>query len=121
MQRQWQHSLEAYFRRRRCLCGVMLIMDIRRPLTDFDWQMIRWCEACERPVHIALTKADKLRRGRAKEARLETAGKLREVRVPVSVQLFSASQRTGIDQAHERLDEWLQVGRTASQGGVVAR
>jgi len=110
VKKTWQKTMEAYVSRRRSLMGIFLLMDIRRPLTEFDQQMIRWCDACELPLHIALTKADKLGRGAAKTALLDTRNKLREVDVPVSIQLFSATQRTGIDQAHDVLDRWLRVG-----------
>lgn len=113
VKKTWQKTMEAYVSRRRSLMGVFLLMDIRRPLTEFDRQMVRWCDACELPLHIALTKADKLGRGAAKTALLDAKNKLREVDVPVSIQLFSATRRTGIDQAHEVLDRWLQVGGMA--------
>ncbi len=110
VKKTWQKTMDAYVSRRRSLMGIFLLMDIRRPLTEFDRQMIRWCDARGLPLHIALTKADKLGRGAAKTALLDTRNKLRAVAVPVSIQLFSATQRTGIDQAHEVLDRWLQVG-----------
>ena len=110
VKKTWQKTMEAYVSRRRSLMGIFLLMDIRRPLTEFDRQMIRWCDACGLPLHIGLTKSDKLGCGAAKTALLDTRNKLREVDVPVSIQLFSATQRTGIDQAHEVLDRWLQVG-----------
>ena len=109
VQRKWQMAMEAYFSRRRSLMGIFLLMDIRHPMTEFDQQMIRWCDARKLPVHIALTKADKLKRGAAKNALLGTKKRLHEASVPVSIQLFSATQKTGVDQAHEVLDRWLQV------------
>ena len=107
----WRRALPRYLERRRSLRGLMLVMDIRHPLTDFDRQMLAWCEAAGLPSHVLLNKADKLGRGRATTA-------LRAVRDALadypgaSVQLFSATKATGIDEAHRQLDEWLGLQAT---------
>jgi GTP-binding protein len=109
MQRNWGKTMEAYLQTRACLRGVFLLMDIRHPMTDFDRQMIAWCEHCRLPLHIALTKADKLGRGAAGSALL----KVRDIlgrETPdrgISVQLFSALDKRGVEEAHERLDLWF--------------
>src|SRR5574344_3130863 len=61
----WQQHLEAYLSSRESLCGVVLMMDIRHPLTEFDRMMLDWALASRLPIHVLLTKADKLTFGAA--------------------------------------------------------
>ena len=65
MRRHWRHLLEDYFSGRQALSGLFVIMDSRRPMTDVDQQMLAMAEAVACPVHVVLTKADKLSRGKA--------------------------------------------------------
>lgn len=105
MQKRWRTVLEEYFQHRRCLKGVFLVMDIRHPLTDFDRQMIEWCLYQRRPLHLLLTKADKLSRGQAQNTLLKVQQTL--AAQSISCQLFSATQKMGIAQAHAILDHWF--------------
>ncbi len=108
MRAHWGELLTEYFRARECLQGLVLVVDIRRGLTAFDEQMIAF--AAELPVHVLLTKADKLKRGQAAKALL-TAKKTLGDRA--SVQLFSALKRDGVEEARRVLDSWL--GATAAR------
>jgi GTP-binding protein len=109
VQKNWRRAMETYFQERRSLRGVFLLMDIRHPLTDFDRQMIDWCQHCKLPLHIALTKADKLSRGAASGVLQQVRGRLRREAggMEVSLQLFSSLAKQGVDQAHAVLDRWL--------------
>ena len=95
-----------YLSERRSLRGLILLMDVRHPLTDFDKQMLQWCQHAHMPVHILLTKADKLKRGAATNTLLKVQKAL-EDQPQVSVQLFSALKHTGVEQARAKLDTWL--------------
>jgi GTP-binding protein len=109
-QQQWQDSMTDYLTHRECLQGLILLMDIRHPLTDYDRNLIHWSAARTLPVHILLTKADKLKRGPAL-AQLNTVQQhLKQLKqLVVTVQIFSALKRQGIDQVHTILDTWLAV------------
>jgi GTP-binding protein len=110
MHKSWGAMIETYLSKREALQGVFLIMDIRHPLTEFDEQMIHWCLHFELPVHVTLTKADKLSRGAAMDVLLQVRALLQKQHGDaVSVQLFSSLKRTGIDDAHAVLDTWLKV------------
>lgn len=115
IQKNWRRAMENYFQERRSLRGVFLVMDIRHALTDFDWQMIQWCRHCSLPLHIALTKADKLSRGAANTTLLQVQTQLRRdaADMNISLQLFSALAKQGIEQAHAVLDLWLEVPRAS--------
>ncbi|HET7674516.1 MAG TPA: ribosome biogenesis GTP-binding protein YihA/YsxC [Gammaproteobacteria bacterium] len=101
---RWRAMIEGYFTSRRSLRGLFLIMDIRRPLTPFDQQMLGWFLPSGRPVHLLLNKADKLSRGRC----LATLAAVRRgLPDQVSAQIFSALTGAGIDEARAVLDSWL--------------
>jgi len=104
VRRHWGELLEQYFRTRRSLAGLILIVDVRRGLTDFDRQMIAFAESVQLPVHILLTKADKLGKGQGAAAALAVQ---RELGDRASVQLFSALKRQGEQQAREVLESFL--------------
>ena len=110
LKQHWQHHLEAYLSSRESLAGLVLLMDIRHPLTDFDRLMLDWSSAGNMPMHILLTKADKLAFGAAKNALLKVRQEIRKGwGEGVSIQLFSAPKRQGVEEAHAVLAHWLQL------------
>ncbi|MCL4119833.1 UNVERIFIED_CONTAM: hypothetical protein GTU68_046827 [Idotea baltica] len=105
----WQKHLEEYLSNRKSLRGVILLMDIRHPLTEFDKLMLEWAQASHLPMHILLTKADKLTYGAAKNILIKLKKTLPlEWNPQLSIQLFSAPKRQGIEEAHQIINEWLQ-------------
>lgn len=109
MKEEWQQHLENYLRERKTLRGLVLLMDIRHPLKDFDLNMLDWAESTKLPVHCVLTKADKLNRGPAQQALLQVRKQLSARTVPVSVQLFSAPSKQGVDELAATLGHWLAL------------
>jgi len=105
VKQQWHELMQSYFRERKSICGIILVMDIRHPLTEFDWLMIEWCQVNNLAMHILLTKADKLAFGAAKNTLLQVQKTALNFTIPVSVQLFSALKKSGIEEAHEALDK----------------
>lgn len=108
IKKQWHRLMESYLNNRQSLYGIILVMDIRHPMTEFDQQMIGWCEHADLPLHILLTKADKLNFGAAKNSLLQVQRQLQESLMPLSIQLFSAVKRSGIEDLHELLDCWFK-------------
>jgi GTP-binding protein len=106
---QWQRFMADYLLQRKCLKGVILLMDIRHPLTDYDENMLNWCIDRNIPAHILLTKADKLKRGPGLNQLYKVEKSLADLADLVSVQVFSALKKQGVDQAHGVLDEWLDM------------
>ena len=82
-------------------------MDIRHPMKDFDEMLISWCEKTGMPLHILLTKADKLSRGAAGAAVLKVRAALKANADLVSVQHFSALKHDGHKELIAVLDRWL--------------
>jgi GTP-binding protein len=113
MRRHWESLLSNYIQQRTQLSGLVIIMDARRPFTDLDHQMVEWYLPLAKPLHILLTKADKLSQGEARLALSNTQKilakyqKLLPEDVLLSVQLFSALKRIGIDEATAKIQSWL--------------
>jgi GTP-binding protein len=110
VKREWVRQLEFYLQQRQCLRGMVLLMDVRRPLQDFDQMMLDWAVAGNMPVHILLTKADKLKKGPAKSALLQVRSQLAGSNTGLlSVQLFSSLKKTGMEDLAKVLQAWLTV------------
>lgn len=106
---EWNKQLERYLQYRGSLKGLILLMDIRHPLKDYDRQMIEWAVKSEMPVHVLLTKSDKLKRGPAKNALLAVKKELKTHEQWVSVQLFSSQNHNGMDELQRTLNWWLTL------------
>jgi GTP-binding protein len=104
VRQHWGRLLRSYFKERKSLCGLVLVVDIRRQLGDFDRQMLAFAESVEVPVHVLLTKSDKLKRGKAATALLAVKKELGDT---ADVQLFSALKRQGVDEARSVLERFL--------------
>ncbi len=117
---KWQRELERYLRRREALVGLILLSDIRHPLKEFDRMMMDWSVQSNLPLYILLTKADKLKRGASQNVLLKVQNQLKDFD-EISVQLFSAMKRTGIDAAREKLTDWLSPPETATDGATTTQ
>jgi GTP-binding protein len=101
----WRTVMARYFETRTCLQGVVLVMDIRHPMREFDQQMLAWCDAAGIPCHILLTKADKLKRGPAQSTLLKVK---RDLPASASIQVFSSTKKTGLDELLDKLSLWYE-------------
>jgi GTP-binding protein len=119
MKNKWQRNLEHYLHKRQSLQGLVLLMDIRHPFTEFDQMLIQWCVDSELPLHVLLTKADKLSRGAKKNELLAAQKKLETLGSSMSVQLFSAPNKEGAEELRAKLDTWLTdpISTTEEQEG----
>jgi GTP-binding protein len=106
---EWQLHLEDYLRRRETLRGLVLLMDIRHPLKEFDCNMLDWAKTTDLPVHCVLTKSDKLNRGPAQQELFKVRKLLEPWGDKVSVQLFSSLSKQGTEELATVLDGWLTV------------
>ena len=111
---RWQQTLGKYLETRQALRGLVLMMDIRHPLKEFDLQMIKWANNANLSVHILLTKSDKLKRGAAKSSLLLVNSELQKKELLASVQLFSSLNHEGKQEAIEQLNQWFYPDDIAS-------
>jgi GTP-binding protein len=107
MKRKWQALLDSYLRTRECLKGLILVMDIRHPLKEFDQMMLAWADDCDLPVHILLNKCDKLTQSAASKTLREVKEKLTQYTNKITAQAFSASKGKGVKELRVCLDEWF--------------
>lgn len=104
VRRHWRELLDAYFRQRRSLVGLIITVDVRRGLNDLDEVMLNWAREAEVPAAVLLTKVDKLSRNAALSRRAEIARTLPE---SVPLVLFSAPAKKGVEDARALLVGWL--------------
>ena len=103
----WHELIGGYLQTRSSLRGVVLIMDARHPLTELDWKLIAWLKPTGRPVHVLLSKSDKLSRQTASATLGSVEAALRQDYAGCSVQLFSSTRKIGIAEAAAKVREWL--------------
>jgi GTP-binding protein len=104
--KQWHQLIDSYLRERECLAGLILIMDIRHPLQGMDQAMLDWLFQSGLPAHVVLNKCDKL-------SRMQAQNTLKKLQLTfnaypsVSLQLFSASKKTGLEELQQKVSDWL--------------
>ena len=116
IRKHWEHTLAGYLQTRESLRGLVLVMDVRHPLTPLDRTMLEWFRPTERPVHVLLTKADKLSRGAAMSVLQQVRAELAAYGADFSAQLFSSLKGTGTEEAEVVLSRWL--GLTTEESGI---
>ena len=115
MKQQWSRLLTGYLHERQQIRGLIVVMDVRHPMTPLDRQLLDWFSATGRPVHVLLTKADKL-------SRSQNAAQLRKVQVNLrkdypgcTVQIFSSSTKQGLEEARHIITSWLRTAPVDGQ------
>lgn len=109
VRRAWQKLMEDYLGHRETLTGLVIIMDIRHPLKDYDLQMLDWCRHFGTPSHILLTKADKLKRGPARDTLMQVRQVLKTEGFDSTVQTFSSLKHSGLEELQAKLNEWFEL------------
>lgn len=107
VKKQWQKFIEDYLNNRWTLKGVVLVMDIRHPLKEYDKMMLGWADHKGLPVHVLLNKSDKLKRGEVNNTLFKVRKELKKYDTPISVQTFSALKGDGLEELWGVLDHWL--------------
>jgi len=115
MKQQWSRLLTGYLHERQQIRGLIVVMDVRHPMTPLDRQLLDWFSATGRPVHVLLTKADKL-------SRSQNAAQLRNVQLNLrkdypgcTVQIFSSSTKQGLEEARHIINSWLRAAPVDGQ------
>ena len=105
----WQKNLAHYLDVRQSLRGLVLLMDVRHPLKELDQSMINWALARQLPVHILLTKADKLSRGKVQSTVLQVRKHYELMPDLITVQGFSSLKKQGVDELIKVLNHWMAL------------
>ena len=103
VKRDWHTLIDLYVSERKSLAGIVVVSDIRHALTDFDRQMLAYCQSRGLRCVILLSKADKLNRGPAMETRRKVLAEIEDFGVPTEAVLFSAPHKTGVAEARRAL------------------
>lgn len=112
MRKHWQDVLSAYLSQRFSLHGLVLVMDARHPLTPLDRQMLDWFCPTGKPVHVLLTKSDKLSRNEAMQTLARVRAELGKSWGNCSAQLFSSLKKQGVEEAEQVIGAWLNPHTT---------
>ncbi len=105
---RWQETLAQYLTSRQSLRGLILIMDIRHPFKETDQQFLTWAAGCGLPVHVLLSKADKLSRNIANKTLSQAQQTLKPYPL-TTIQLFSATHGLGLEKARRQVLTWLKL------------
>lgn len=107
MRKHWQNVLSSYLMERSSLCGLVLVMDCRHPLTPLDRQMLDWFSYNAKPVHVLLTKSDKLSRNEANQTLMRVRKEIQQTWGECTIQLFSSLKKQGVEEAEKVIGAWL--------------
>jgi GTP-binding protein len=110
LRKHWQMTLSNYLSHRSTLAALVLVMDCRHPLTVLDRQMLDWFCPSGRPVHVLLTKSDKLSRNAANQTLLAVRKELQANWGHCSAQLFSSLKKQGVEEAEKVIGAWFYPG-----------
>jgi GTP-binding protein len=108
MRAHWQMTLSKYLSHRSTLYGLVLVMDCRHPLTSLDRQMLDWFSPSGRPIHVLLTKSDKLSRNAANQTLQAVKKELQSIWGNCTIQLFSSLKKQGVEEAETAIGAWLK-------------
>ena len=114
MRAHWQMTLSKYLSHRSTLYGLVLVMDCRHPLTPLDRQMLDWFAPSGKPIHVLLTKSDKLSRNAANQTLQAVKKELQSTWENCSIQLFSSLKKQGVEEAETLIGAWLKEDPSVS-------
>jgi GTP-binding protein len=117
MRRSWGELVGGYLDGRDNLRGLIVLMDIRHPLTALDQQLLDWARHRDRACHVLLTKADKLGFGTSKSTLQQVQNALKQLPMTISAQLFSSTSKLGVEEAREKVIAWLADKKMPGDSG----
>lgn len=112
VKKKWQNTIHSYLANRQNLRVLVLLMDIRHPLTELDWQMVKWASDSELPTQILLTKADKFKRGKIAATVLDVERQLSKIKGSFAVEPFSSLNYLGVNAMRQQLNEWVNDSKS---------
>lgn len=111
----WNQLLSKYLEDRPQIKGLVLMLDIRRGFTDLDRQMVEWFAPLAKPIHVLLTKSDKVTRNAGAIALINVKKELQDMAGDWgTAQVFSSTNRVGLEQASEIIGGWIMNNRSDS-------
>jgi len=111
VKKKWQETIHKYLADRPNLVVLVLLMDIRHPLTDLDMQMLTWARDSDLPTQVLLTKADKFKKGKVASTVLMVERELKKLNGQFGVEPFSSHNYIGVDQMRNQIDDWVNSSK----------
>jgi|TARA_B110000858_G_C17739613_1_gene444279 GTP-binding protein len=108
MKRDWGVKITDYMKSRDSLKGVILIMDIRHPFQEADYNFLEWCHSFNLPIQLLLNKADKLSRNKSINILRDSAKELSNFSLLDEPQIFSAKTFDGVDELVGKIKAWIE-------------
>ncbi len=108
IKQKWQQTLSEYLQKRKCLKGLIILMDIRHSLKNMDIKIIEWSVWMNIPIFVLLTKADKISYNKQKYEVIEVRNRLKGLSNSIEVQIFSSLKNIGVDKLQLKLEEWIK-------------
>lgn len=102
----WQHEINNYLQQRKSLIGVVVVMDIRHPLKEFDQQFLQWADQSGLYSHVLLNKSDKLKSGKRKAMLMQVKKEMAQISRTSTIQTFSGLKKEGIPELSSILNSW---------------
>ena len=112
----WQHEINMYLQNRKSLIGVVIVMDIRHPLKEFDRQFLHWADQSGLYSHVLLNKSDKFSSGKRKATMLEVKKEMLNITRTATIQTFSGLKKEGIEELSQTLLSWYNDPSVADLG-----
>ena len=112
---EWQKLMGQYLEQEGVIRGLIVIMDIRHPLKEFDLQMLDWCDHFKIPAHVLLTKSDKLKRGPQQATLLKCRKFLKDEGYEATIQTFSSLKKDGLNELVSKLNGWMELETKESE------
>lgn len=109
VKQDWYQTIDYYLRNRESLCGMVQLMDCRHPLNQSDVELLNWCARVGLPVHVVLTKADKLSRGKLAQVLQSVAKSLHDLDSTFTLQALSVLKKNGIEELEQKVLTWLEL------------
>ena len=112
----WQHEINLYLQQRKSLIGVVIVMDIRHPMKEFDQQFLHWADQSGLYSHILLNKSDKFKSGKRKAALMSVTKQMKQLSRTSTIQTFSGLKKEGIEELSKTLMSWYNDPSVAGLG-----
>ena len=109
VKKKWQETIHHYLSNRPNLIILILLMDIRHPLTELDVQMLEWARDSELPTQILLTKADKFKQGKVASTVLKVEKEIQALGGQFAVESFSSQSYIGVQKIRLELENWVNA------------
>lgn len=107
--KKWELIIIDYINIRKCLKGLILIVDIRRGIQETDQLIVNCAFKNKIPILLLLTKSDKLTKFKRnyilEKNRIFFTSSLKKIQI----ETFSAIKLIGIENVRQKINSWYNI------------